>query len=298
MFDIVLPTYNNLEELKHCLTALEKQTYKEFKVFVCVDGSTDGTVEFLENSDFNFDLKILEHADKKNKGRNLTRNLCIPFLSNEFFLMIDSDCVPKPNLVEKHKLLLEKNDVISVGEVFYVNTRTNIWAKYLMTRGKGQFTDQQEIPAHYLNTQNVAFRTKYFLDSGGQDLEMSSSYGGDDTELGYRLNKLSGIKTIFNKSAAVFSDLDKNLNKALEQMEEFGANNLKLIRKKHPEFKTVFRVDLFEGRNFSNKFIKFLLNSFFFGLAKSILILLPSKLKMICVHYLVIAAIYKGYSKN
>ena len=297
MFDIVLPTYNNLEELKHCLKALENQTFKEFKVFVCVDGSTDGTVEHLSTVNYKLDLKVLEHSDKKNKGRNLTRNLSIPYLSNEYILMIDTDCVPKPNLVEKHKETLENSDVVSVGEVYYVNTRTNIWAKYLMTRGKGRFEDKQEIPSHYLNTQNVAFKTKYFLESGGQDLEMSNSYGGDDTELGYRLHKLYGIKTVFNKSAAVFSDLDKNLNKALSQMEEFGERNLKLIRKKHPEFKNVFRVDLFEGKSFSKKVFRFLLNTIFSKIVKLFLFLVPGKLKMICVHYLVFAAIYKGYSK-
>lgn len=298
MFDIVIPTYNNLHELKHCLKALENQNVKEFTVFVCVDGSTDGTLEYLIDSKFNMNLRILEHSDKKNKGRNLTRNLCIPYLTHKYILMIDSDCVPKPDLIQRHKVLLEKKDVISVGEVYYTNTRTNIWAKYLQTRGKGQFVDQSLIPPYYLNTQNVSFQTKYFLESGGQDLEMSNSYGGDDTELGYRLNKLYNIQTVFNKSAAVFSELDKSLTKALEQMEEFGNKNLKLIRKKHPEFKTVFRVDLFEGKSVKHKLFKFILNTFFVKIAKIFLLLVPSKIKVLIVHYLVIAAIYKGYKTD
>lgn len=295
MFDVVLPTYNNLHELKHCLKALEKQTFKEFNVFVCVDGSTDGTLEYLAETEFSINVKVLEHPDKKNNGRNLTRNLCIPFLTQKYLLMLDSDCVPKPDLLKQHLDLLEKDDVISVGELYYTNTRTNVWAKYLQTRGKGQFEDKSEIPSHYLNTQNVAFRTKYFLESGGQDLEMSKSYGGDDTELGYRLNKLFGLKTVFNKSAAVFSELDKTLDKALLQMEEFGNRNLKLIRKIHPEFNNVFRVDLFEGEAFKHKFIKFFLNPFFAKTIKTLLFLFLGKLKMLAVHYLVMASIYKGY---
>ena len=47
-FDIIIATYNNLEELTKCLKSFEKQTYKEFNVFVCVDGSTDGTLNYLE----------------------------------------------------------------------------------------------------------------------------------------------------------------------------------------------------------------------------------------------------------
>lgn len=298
MFDVVLPTYNNLSELKRCLKALEKQSFKENKIFVCVDGSTDGTLEYLQNTKFDLDLKVLEHPDKKNNGRNLTRNLCIPYLSSKYLLLLDSDCIPKPDLIEKHKNILDQKDVISVGEIFYTNTKANIWAKYLQTRGKGKYKNGDIIPSHYLNTQNVAFLTKYFLESGGQDLEMSKSYGGDDTELGYRLNKQFGLELIFNKSAVAFSEMTKTLDKALLQMEEFGNVNLKLIRKKHPELSNVFRADLLEGNSSKNKLMKLVLSPPFSNIIKFLFPLFIGKLKVYVVHYLVMSSILKGYSSH
>lgn len=298
MFDVVLPTYNNLAELKRSIKALEKQTFKEIKVFICVDGSTDGTVEYLQNEKFDLDLKVLEHPDKKNNGRNLTRNLCIPFLTSEYLLLLDSDCVPKPDLIQKHKELLEQEDVISVGEIYYINTKTNIWARYLQTRGKGKYKNREEIPSHYLNTQNVAFKTKHFLESGGQDLEMSKSYGGDDTELGYRLNKEFGLKVIFNKAAAAFSEMEKTLDKALLQMEEFGARNLKLMRKKHPELAAVFRVDLFEGISLKQKIMRMILSNPVAAVVRSLMPLFIGKTKILAVHYLVMNSILKGYKSK
>jgi glycosyltransferase involved in cell wall biosynthesis len=44
---VITPTYNNLPELRQCLKALSQQTYTDFVAYVCVDGSTDGTLEYL-----------------------------------------------------------------------------------------------------------------------------------------------------------------------------------------------------------------------------------------------------------
>lgn len=46
---IIIPVYNRKEFTKNCLISLRKQTYKEFKVVVIDDGSTDGTEEMLIN---------------------------------------------------------------------------------------------------------------------------------------------------------------------------------------------------------------------------------------------------------
>ena len=42
-FSIIIPTYNRREKLQRCLDALVHQTYKNFEVIICDDGSTDGT---------------------------------------------------------------------------------------------------------------------------------------------------------------------------------------------------------------------------------------------------------------
>ena len=91
LFDIIIPTYNNFEELKNCLLAFEYQTIKNFRVFVCIDGSTDETLSFLqEYSDkAPYPLRILQHADCQNHGRNATRNLSLPYVESEFLVFCD-----------------------------------------------------------------------------------------------------------------------------------------------------------------------------------------------------------------
>ena len=42
---IVIPNYNGKRLLENCLKTLEQQTYKDFKVLVVDNGSSDGSTE-------------------------------------------------------------------------------------------------------------------------------------------------------------------------------------------------------------------------------------------------------------
>jgi glycosyltransferase involved in cell wall biosynthesis len=271
---------NNLQELKKCLQGFENQSFSDFRIFICVDGSTDGTIEYLEETKYNFNMETLIHPGNAHRGRNETRNLTLKKISAKYIMMFDSDIVPATDLLKKHFDLLEKKDCISVGEVIYENIKENVWALYLQTRGKNKYDDLSEIPAYYLNTQNVAFKSRYFIELGGQDPELSENYGGDDTMLGYTIGK---------------DIMDKMLDKALQQMQEFGAVNLKIIRRKCPEFNQIFRFDLMESNSLHHKLFRFFLKDGIARFFKNIVGYFPSVIKIIIVHYLVFYSIYIGY---
>jgi len=295
MFDVILPTYNNLEELKLCLKGFSEQSFSNFKVIICIDGSTDGTIEYLQTAKYTYDFKLLQHPQNENKGRNETRNLAIPEITSEFILLFDTDIFPDKHLLQKHFELLKSKNCISNGEVIYKNTKENVWALYLQTRGKGKYAAGSEMPEYYLNTQNVAFRSEYFIKLKGQDPELSKNYGGDDTILGYRLGREFNLPVIFNKSAVGYSTLDKNLENALKQMREFGAVNLKLIRKKYPEFSKIFRYDIVESNQLKHKLYRFFIREKIAKVLPYLIHVVPDLIKIKIVHFLVFLSIYKGY---
>lgn len=298
MFDIIIPTYNNLEELKLCLRGFEIQTCKEFKIFICVDGSTDGTLEYLRDNKLNFETGILLHPDNLNKGRNRARNLALPYLSAKFVLLIDSDIIPDQKLLENHLNILKKEDSISVGDIEYKNREKNLWADYLQTRGKNKYNHLDKILPYYLNTQNTAMKTEYYTGVGGQDIEMSDFYGGDDTELGYNIYKKYKVPFVFNKQAVGVSILNKNLDYALAQMKEFGSVNLKKIREKHPEQKDIFRLYLMVGNGFRSRLARFFSKKYFTRLIRRILPIFPRFVKLHIINYLVFANIFQGFAGN
>jgi glycosyltransferase involved in cell wall biosynthesis len=285
---------NNLEELKNCLQGFASQSFRDFRIFICIDGSTDGTLEYLVEAIYNYNMEVLTHPNNAHMGRNKTRNLALNKISSKYVLF-DSDIVPEDDLLKKHFDLLEEKDSISTGDILYENSKENVWALYLHTRGKNKYEDLSEMPAYYINTQNVAFKSTYFTQLDGQDPELSNNYGGDDTILGYMIGKQFNIPAVFNKTAVGFSVMDKSLAKALQQMQEFGAVNLKIIRRKYPEFKQLFRFDIIESNSLHYKLFRFFLKDSIAKFFINTINIFPSIIKIKIVHYLVFFSINKGY---
>jgi len=48
MFSIIIPTYNRAERLKIALESIFNQTFQDFEVLVCDDGSTDHTKDVVQ----------------------------------------------------------------------------------------------------------------------------------------------------------------------------------------------------------------------------------------------------------
>ncbi|GAB1430028.1 glycosyltransferase family 2 protein [Ignavibacteria bacterium] len=295
VFDIIIPTYNNCAELRKCLLTLEHQIFTDFRVLICIDGSTDDTLYFLKDYHPIFQIKILQHDDGKNHGRNPARNLALPHIASEFILFIDSDIELRSDCLQRHYELLSKRDCISVGDVRYINTDTNIWAEYLQTRGKNKYRDGDEIPPQYLITQNAAHRARYFIEAGGQDASMTL-YGGGDTEYALRLFRHYHLPTIFNECAAGDSAMNKTLSEALSQMERFGASNLKYLTKKYPENKDIFGLIYLQKTTFIGKAASLLFNKKLSLSIEKYIRLFPRKLQKYAVHYCVAARIHYGYN--
>ncbi len=48
LFSVIIPTYNRVDKLRRALESLAAQSFRDFEVIVCDDGSTDGTAEMVE----------------------------------------------------------------------------------------------------------------------------------------------------------------------------------------------------------------------------------------------------------
>ena len=50
MISIVIPTYNNLDYLKLCLKSLKKNSSFNHEIIIHINEGSDGTLEFVKNS--------------------------------------------------------------------------------------------------------------------------------------------------------------------------------------------------------------------------------------------------------
>ena len=297
LFDIIIPSYNNKTELLSCLQGFSHQTFKDFRIFICIDGSTDGSVEAVKSLGIQAEHVILEHPDKTNQGRNATRNLAFPYLSATFVLFFDSDITPYPDLIEKHYQILSKRICISVGNVDYLNKNKDLWAGYTSKRGYNKFSPLEQMPYEYMNMGNLAMPSIFFKILNGMDANLRK-YGGDDSELSIRLEKEFNPIVINNSFAKGFSILNKTLEFAFSQLEEFGTYNLKYIHKKHPGFGHIYAFDIMSGQSLKSLVFKLMMRKNIADILQKHITLLPSFLRFKAIHYLGAYYLYKGFTKQ
>lgn len=108
-FTVGLATYNQLEQLKLVVEALGRQTFKDFELIVCDDGSSDGTAEWAETQDFEYIWQEddgFRLAKSKNNGIKKAKGL--------YFLSLEADVIPHFRLLEEYKIWA-RPDTIMLG---------------------------------------------------------------------------------------------------------------------------------------------------------------------------------------
>ena len=110
-FSIILPTYNDLENLKKSIRSIDRQTYKNFELIIVNDGSNDDTKLYLSKLNIPY-LKVVNL--KKNSGPANARNSAILNSSGMWICFIDSDDFWLKRKLEVVKNLIEEKSNYNV----------------------------------------------------------------------------------------------------------------------------------------------------------------------------------------
>lgn len=86
---VVIPVFNRTWQLRRALKALVCQTYKEFEVIVCDDGSTEDIAKVI--LDFKRDLKIKFIRINNSGGPAMPRNIGVRLANADWIAFLDSD---------------------------------------------------------------------------------------------------------------------------------------------------------------------------------------------------------------
>lgn len=93
---VLMGIYNCADTLKEALDSLYAQTYKDFKIIMCDDGSTDNSLAIARKySELHDNIIILEN--EKNMGLNFTLNRCLEHADTELIARMDGDDVSMPD---------------------------------------------------------------------------------------------------------------------------------------------------------------------------------------------------------
>lgn len=115
---IIVPIYNEEENLRKCIESLINQTYKELEIILINDGSTDNSKEIIES----FKDKRIVAIHKKNTGISDTRNIGIDKSTGDYIMFVDSDDYLELNCIERLIETAEKENSEIVMFNYYLET--------------------------------------------------------------------------------------------------------------------------------------------------------------------------------
>lgn len=98
-FSIIIPVYNVEDYLAVCLKSIIDQTMKNIEIICVNDGSTDSSLEILEQ--FAKTDKRIQIIDKENGGLSSARNAGIRVAEGEYLLFVDSDDMLRKDACER-----------------------------------------------------------------------------------------------------------------------------------------------------------------------------------------------------
>jgi len=115
---VLMCVYNIETYIRKCINALLNQTIEDFEIVIVDDGSTDNTLNIIENFD---DKRIRCFRNQKNIGVAKSRNKCIKLSRGENLFFTDGDCIVSKNWIEEgFKFIKEKGCVGVEGKTCYV----------------------------------------------------------------------------------------------------------------------------------------------------------------------------------
>ena len=95
---VIVPVYNVEAYLDRCVRSLLKQTYKNMKIILVDDGSTDQCPSMCDK--YSNDYKNIIALHKINGGLSDARNYGVKFADTEWIVFVDSDDYVEPEYIE------------------------------------------------------------------------------------------------------------------------------------------------------------------------------------------------------
>lgn len=110
---IIMGVYNCEKTLQEALDSLYSQTFQNFEIIMCDDGSIDETYAIAEKNQHEHDNIVLL-KNPKNLGLNQTLNNCLRLAQGEYIARMDGDDISLPSRLEKEILFLDTHPEFAV----------------------------------------------------------------------------------------------------------------------------------------------------------------------------------------
>lgn len=118
---VLMGIYNCAPTLPEALDSLYAQTFQDFKIILCDDGSTDDTYAVAKSYADRHDNIVLVR-NEKNMGLNHTLNHCLKYADTEYCARMDGDDISLPTRFEKEVKFLDEHPeyaIVSTPMIYF-----------------------------------------------------------------------------------------------------------------------------------------------------------------------------------
>ena len=119
---IIMGIYNCAATLPEAIDSILAQTFTDWQLVLCEDGSKDDTYQIAKAYQEEYPDKILLLRNAKNMGLNHTLNRCLEAASGEYIARMDGDDISLPTRLEKEAAFLDAHPeyaIVSTPMIFF-----------------------------------------------------------------------------------------------------------------------------------------------------------------------------------
>ena len=179
LVSVIVPSYNYLRYIGKCLESVVNQDYPNIEIIVVDDGSTDGSLEYLES--LGAPIRVFH---QKNQGVSVARNHGILESTGEFIAFLDADDFWDASKISKqvNAALSANVDLVYAGVVLVAPdgiTETGVIIPQFDGDCAPYFRRFPTRAIVTLGTSNALFRKAILAQSGILDSKLSISADWD-----------------------------------------------------------------------------------------------------------------------
>ena len=121
---IIIPVYNSSKYLRDCLDSVVNQTYKDIEIILVNDGSTDNSLDIINEYKEKYANIIAYNIT--NHGQGYARNMGIRKSSGKYIMFIDSDDYVDVDIVNSLVTNIGSSD-IAICDMYEVYDKNKVY---------------------------------------------------------------------------------------------------------------------------------------------------------------------------
>lgn len=182
---IIMGIYNCESTLAEAIESIINQTFQDWELIMCDDGSIDETYHIAEQYKARLGKKLIILKNEKNYGLNYTLNRCLKHASGKYVARMDGDDISMPSRLEKELHFLQQNPeyaIVSTPMIYFDENGDWGQGKAIEKPEKKDFIKHSPVFCHA----PCMIRKSAYLDVGGYT-EDKKMIRFEDVNLWYKL---------------------------------------------------------------------------------------------------------------